>query len=24
MTCGAIGPASEEEIDKITGELKCL
>jgi PTH2 family peptidyl-tRNA hydrolase len=24
MTCGAIGPASEEEIDRITGELKCL
>ncbi|MBW2987722.1 peptidyl-tRNA hydrolase Pth2 [Candidatus Woesearchaeota archaeon] len=24
MTCGAIGPAHEDDIDVVTGELKCL
>ncbi|MBD3259511.1 peptidyl-tRNA hydrolase [Candidatus Woesearchaeota archaeon] len=24
MTCGAIGPDLEEDIDAVTGELKCL
>jgi PTH2 family peptidyl-tRNA hydrolase len=24
MTCGAIGPAAEDDIDAVTGELKCL